>query len=494
MTSHIKEWLKGLLLSAAALILYSVALGLYLALMLLVIAMEEGGDNVSELSVPITEAVVLLSQGVGFEIGSVRLTIIPLLLTVLLAGVVRSLALRLGRGWRTYLSGLACWIVLNLLLRQGVTFALTDALWMVVVKCALVFTVGFGLAAVPRSPITERALGWYRGHAGEAVRRAIRIGAMVAAVIVVGYLVAGLVTVIVWAALDWRAIAEVFAMSGMQTGSRVLTTIFCVIWLPNIAIWAVSWLFGGGFAIGELADFTLWVGQSSGLPPVPVFGLFPEPVADDVVRIVLMIAPIAIGLIVGMVVLLAKRGFAIRAGSPGDGVDARSRIATFAFPLLALCMSGVLVSVAFALLFVLSNGSLGHERLAHVGVDVMASVQTVVRPTALGLCLAWVLAVIGAAAVYGVRWLIRRHRDGDAWDMAKDAAGAAGPTDAEAEARGDDADTGDFAAETNVTPPPADGTRDDGPKDRPRRIVGSTGSTDKPATGPRTASSRPTTG
>ena len=39
-------------------------LGLLYGLMLLVISMEEGGDNLSAFSVPLTEALVLLSQGI----------------------------------------------------------------------------------------------------------------------------------------------------------------------------------------------------------------------------------------------------------------------------------------------------------------------------------------------------------------------------------------------------------------------------------------------
>ena len=50
--------------------------------MLLVISMEEGGDNLSAFSVPLTEALVLLSQGIGFKTDAITLTIVPLLLTV----------------------------------------------------------------------------------------------------------------------------------------------------------------------------------------------------------------------------------------------------------------------------------------------------------------------------------------------------------------------------------------------------------------------------
>ena len=47
MMTNLKYWLKGLAVAAASMIIYAVALGCYMALMLLVISMEEGGDNLS---------------------------------------------------------------------------------------------------------------------------------------------------------------------------------------------------------------------------------------------------------------------------------------------------------------------------------------------------------------------------------------------------------------------------------------------------------------
>ena len=83
MMANLKYWLKGLAVAALSMVVYAGALGCYIALMLLVISMEEGGDNLSAFSVSLTEAVVLLSQGSGFKTGSITLTIMPLLLTVL---------------------------------------------------------------------------------------------------------------------------------------------------------------------------------------------------------------------------------------------------------------------------------------------------------------------------------------------------------------------------------------------------------------------------
>ena len=45
MMTNLKYWLKGLAVAAASMIIYAVALGCYMALMLLVISMEEGGAS-----------------------------------------------------------------------------------------------------------------------------------------------------------------------------------------------------------------------------------------------------------------------------------------------------------------------------------------------------------------------------------------------------------------------------------------------------------------
>ena len=58
MMANLKYWLKGLAVAALSMVVYAGALGCYIALMLLVISMEEGGDNLSAFSVSLTEAVV----------------------------------------------------------------------------------------------------------------------------------------------------------------------------------------------------------------------------------------------------------------------------------------------------------------------------------------------------------------------------------------------------------------------------------------------------
>ena len=397
MMTHLKYWLKGLAVAATSMIVYAVALGCYIALMLLVISMEEGGDNLSALSVPLTEAVVLLSQGIGFQAGAITLTILPLLLTVLLIALIASFATRFGTDIRGFVSGLVFWELMNVFFAHSVEVTLLDQLPGVMWKSALVFIVGYAVAAIPRSKLTSTLLEKVRAHVSAPVRRTLSIGTGLGMLLTGIYLIAGLVAVLYWCFANQSAVVKLYELSGMQTGSRILTT--------------VAWLFGSGFAIGDLASFTMWSGQGSALPGLPAFGILPQAVSTPWIRIALLCIPFVTGLLAGLAVMLFDRGFAVRINKPDQPIDVSRLIAGFAYPAGAFCIASALVAVLSSMLFALSNGALGTKHLAHIGVQVIASTRKVGQPTALGLFSAWLIILVGMAAVFGIRWLIRRARE-----------------------------------------------------------------------------------
>lgn len=47
MKAVIRQWVRGAIVALASMAIYAVALGCYTALMLLVVSMEEGGDNLT---------------------------------------------------------------------------------------------------------------------------------------------------------------------------------------------------------------------------------------------------------------------------------------------------------------------------------------------------------------------------------------------------------------------------------------------------------------
>ena len=155
MRKRIQAWLRGPIIAIGSMALYAIALGCFLALMLLVISMEEGGENLSSSTLDMTRIVVLLSQGIGFETDSLSLSIMPLLLTVLLIGLVWSFSRKICTDIRAYVSGVVVWIFINVMGTQSLPVGLLDWPALVCVKSAVVFSLGFAGAALSKA----RSLG-----------------------------------------------------------------------------------------------------------------------------------------------------------------------------------------------------------------------------------------------------------------------------------------------------------------------------------------------
>lgn len=408
MNTTIKALCKGVAVSAVSMIIALAGVGFYSALMLLVIAMEEGGENLTVHALPFAEAALLLAQGVGFEVGSFKLTITPLLLTALIIGMIRAFTVRWGVSRPSLVGGMLSWAVLTMILASGVEVQLTDAMWLVIVKSMGVFLCGYALALPSASTAMTTVRARLHDAIGAPVRRILRICLTGWLGITAVYLVFAVVTAVIWIILNHGTVGELFTLSDMQIGSRILTTFACIIWLPNICLWALSWLFGAGFSIGDVAAFSLWTSHADGLPAVPVFGIFPNAVDDDPIRIMLMMIPFITGLTIGMLTMLLPQGFAIRPPLQQQ-LDHRLMLRVFAGSALSLCATAALVSATFALAFACSNGALGQQRLARVGVNVIQSTRTVGQSTGLGLLAAWLLVLVGVYAVFGLRWARERY-------------------------------------------------------------------------------------
>lgn len=157
--------------------IYAVALGCYTALMLLVVSMEEGGDNLTVGTTSLTQAVVLLSEGSGFRTDSFTLTITPLLLTILLIWLINALIMRIkAYGPHAYVAGLIVWLGLNEAFRQSVHLGLVDDQWLVLLKAAIVFSIGFLCAAVPESAKMRAFRDWTRKQVPADIRHCLKIG------------------------------------------------------------------------------------------------------------------------------------------------------------------------------------------------------------------------------------------------------------------------------------------------------------------------------
>lgn len=394
MIARLRTWGKGALEALLAMSIYAVTLGACMALMLLIISIEEGGPSLSIATVPLTETLILLTQGSGFTAGSLTLTIMPLLLTIGLLWLIKALV-----SWRGLSVGGCClgtltWMILNLVILQGTQTIQVDTTPVIILKAALVFLSGYALAVVTskefhtwwESAVQERIPTW--------LRRSVRLGLSWGAALVGLFLAAGLIALICWVVLYHGAVAKLFNLARMGPASSVVTSIASLAWLPTLVIWAYSWLMGDGFSIGELASFTLWSGHAKSLPSVPLFGLFPDPVADQGVRTLLLNIPLLAGLVLGVLLLLGSRNHRLFTAVRKHGVLSWTVIRHFLQSTLSMILAWMTCLIISCLVFLFSNGSLGTERLASVGVSIPASGKMIATSLGMGLMTSWVLAIL----------------------------------------------------------------------------------------------------
>lgn len=332
----------------------------------------------------------LLAHGGGLRLGSAQITVVPLGLTVFLAAVVWRAARWAGRqsapaGWGAVVVG-------------GVTFATgyaaiatvtavlsaTDqvsAAPLRVLAGALVFGVVVataGLAGV--SGIVGPTLaGW------PAELRAVARGA---AAVVATLVAAGAMLVTVALAADFgQAATAADALHAGIVGGTVVTVVG-VLFLPNAALLAMSYLIGPGFAFGS-GTVVAPSGVSLGaVPGLPLLAALPGDGVAPGWLVALLAAPAVAGAIGAAVAL---RAFPVSALS-WSGLLLRGA--------LRGGLAGLLGGAAAGLLTALGGGAIGPGRMAEVGAFV-------------GQCCAMAAAGAGAAgAVTGVAlaWWARRRR------------------------------------------------------------------------------------
>lgn len=405
------SFLKGVVFAAASMALYALALWLLISLLFLVISMEEGTDNLTDYAFSLTQSMILLSQGIGFQSKTITLSVIPLLLTLLMLWLLASLARRHKLSIAAYFGGLITWMSINMAFTYHVSVGLLDNIGIVAVKTGTVFTLAFLLGAFPVSQTYQRMMTFTDQHVSKELKRALSLGVALGMTLLAIYMLVACIDVVVWIIYGWDAVSRIFELDAMGIGSRIMTSVCSLAWLPNLCIWSLSWIFGSGFRIGELAHFTMWIGQSTDLPGLPVFGIFPQAIGNDGLRAFLLSLPLVISIVCALAFMLSPTGFAIRAPHAGDDrVMVVRNVIKFAYPLGAFCISGALVALGSSCMFALSNGALGAHRLAHVGVDVVASASAVGHPTIVGLFATWAAVIVADAAWYGLRLCWSRLR------------------------------------------------------------------------------------
>ena len=210
-----------------------------------------------------------------------------------------------------------------------------------------------------------------------AVPRGLRAGLEGAAVLVT----AGIVVCVVMVVLHVDRVAHLQSeLAPGVVGGAVLVLAQLAV-LPNLALWAVSFLAGTGFSAVEGASAT-WTGsRTSVLPMVPVLGALPEPGAFPGALPLLVLVPVSVGTVVGWRALRSV-----------------SRLSSQRTKLGVVAVAVVVTAGTVGLLDVLGGSSLGAARLARIGAPAGSMTLALLVEVALG----------SLVAVGWDRWKLRR--------------------------------------------------------------------------------------
>lgn len=343
-------------------------------------------------SVAVGAALWLMGHGGALQVGELSLTIVPLGVTALALFAAHASARRsahpTGGAWAAGIGGYVAAVALVTLLAgdAGPLGAGWGSVARTLLGSAALAAVGLGsgllrpgrLAALSR-PVWSRV--------PHPARAALRAGLLVPAALVA---MAAVVTT-GWALSGRAATGDVIAGLGLDTFSGLVMAVAQLSFVPNLVLWAVAWLAGPGFAVGQGTVFSPTEVVSGPMPALPLLGALPAEPSGGGQWVPLVV--VAVGAVAGW---WLHRHLPPRSAWQPVGVAAGAGL-----------VAGVVVGVATAL----AAGSAGPGRMAEVGAASLAVGTAVALLTAMG---ALAVAVSTDAAVHAAArrgWSHLRGRD-----------------------------------------------------------------------------------
>ncbi|QAV70167.1 hypothetical protein ESZ53_06770 [Salinibacterium sp. UTAS2018] len=259
----------------------------------------------------------------------------------------------------------------------------SPSLWQGIVLPTLVFALGLLIgsqivsASNPVSGVIRRWISGWPAHVRTIVATSLRGGAIAAAALLA---VASLVTT----AAILTSFADIITLyEGLHTEvlGGVAVTIGQLALLPNIVVWAASWLVGPGFAIGTGSAVSPLATTLGPVPAIPLLGSLPG--GELAFGFVGLLAPIVVGFLVAAML-----------GPRIAGELRRRELAIVAIGI------GVVAAAIIGLLAWASAGSAGPGRLMDVGPEPW-------------LVAAWAALEFSVAAGLGLLASARPERDND---------------------------------------------------------------------------------
>ena len=334
----------------------------------------------------------LLAGGAHLTVGAAQVTIVPLLAfaanvaigswaatraaresadarTIVLArGLLhRPLAVALGAWTAGYAACALLWVLVAFLAGpRPVAWTLVLPVVVVPLVAALLALSRLVRGRPELAGAALRRPGWFP----EPVRRALRPGLEGA----FGLLGIGVLLCVLLVVLHLDRVSHLQGeLSPGLIGGVVLALAELSV-LPNLALWAVSFVSGTGFSVVEGASAT-WTGsRTSLLPMVPAFGALPQPGAFPGVLPLLGLVPVAVGAFVGW-----------------RSLRAVARLSTGRTKLVVVATAVMVAAGMIGLLDALGGGSLGMARLSDIGAPALTMTLALLVELGIGasLVLAW---------------------------------------------------------------------------------------------------------
>lgn len=348
-----------------------------------------GVDMNVRLGSAVAESLALPAAATPFP---VTIAILGFALVTVLAGV--RAGRRIGQTGHLLLGG-ACAVAAVALLSAGIsvtsrTEVTAFPLWQGVLLPTLTFALG-GAIGWLLDASTGRLVGpnliveWIsdlpervRLVLGSALRGGAAAAAMIVAAAAVGLggLLAG----------SYATVVTLYeSLQAGALGGGVLTIAQLAL-LPNLVVWAASWLIGPGFSIGSGSAVNPLGSQLGPIPSLPVFGALPP--TELSFGFLSLLVPVLAGFLCGLLV-------ARPLSSPASG---QLRTAPGLPELSAVGVgTGVAAGAILGVLALAAGGSAGPGRLADVGPDALL----------VGLCAA---VEVGGGALLGMAGALRGRR------------------------------------------------------------------------------------
>jgi len=197
--------------------------------------------------------------------------------------------------------------------------------------------------------LVRRWIGRWPAHVRTIIAISLRGGAIsVAGLLLVASLAATLAIV-----TSYAEIIRLYEALHTEVLGGVAVTIGQLAILPNIVVWAASWLVGPGFAIGTGSTVSPLATSLGPIPAIPVLGALPE--GNLAFGFVGLLAPVVIGFLVAAVL--------------GPRIAGELRRRELALVAIGIGITGAAI---IGLLAWASAGSAGPGRLIDVGPDPLA--------------------------------------------------------------------------------------------------------------------------